>query len=77
MKKQELNRLANPIFIVSVVLLILNDFYLKATFGNIITGKLSDLAGLFAFPFFFKLLNTKTQKNAPYNHILSFRFVEE
>ncbi len=33
--------------LVSLCLLLLNDFYLKATYGNWITGKLSDFAGIF------------------------------
>ncbi|HEX6903801.1 MAG TPA: hypothetical protein VF789_29090 [Thermoanaerobaculia bacterium] len=37
----------------SVLLLLINDFVLKPQIGNALTGKLSDFAGLFAFPFFF------------------------
>ena len=40
-------------FLLSVVLLLLNDLYLKYEFHNTLTGKLSDFAGLFAFPYFF------------------------
>lgn len=43
-------------FITSILLLLINDFYLKANFPGIITGKLSDFMGLFAFPFFFSVL---------------------
>lgn len=45
--------LLSPLFLSSVAVLVLNDFYLKAQFGNFLTGKLSDFAGLFAFPLFF------------------------
>lgn len=45
--------LLSPLFLLSLFLLLLNDFYLKAQFGNFITGKLSDFAGLFVFPLFF------------------------
>jgi hypothetical protein len=38
--------------IASISVLLLNDFVLKAYFGNFITGKLSDLAGLFAAAIF-------------------------
>jgi hypothetical protein len=34
-------------FVVSLVVLLLNDLYLKAAFSNWVTGKLSDLAGVF------------------------------
>jgi hypothetical protein len=49
-------KLGNPLFIMAVVLLVLNDWYLKQTFHNGLTGKLSDLAGLFAFPFLLSVL---------------------
>jgi hypothetical protein len=44
-------KLGNPAFIAAVFILILNDWYLKQTFHNDLTGKMSDFAGLFAFPF--------------------------
>lgn len=37
-------------FIFALAILALNDFVLKQAFGNWITGKLSDFAGLFVFP---------------------------
>jgi hypothetical protein len=39
-------------FLLAVALLLLNDWALKAAFGNWLTGKLSDFAGLFAFSLF-------------------------
>ena len=49
-------------FLLAVGILLLNDFVLKATFHNAITGKLSDVAGLFAFPYFISLLFPKKVK---------------
>ena len=46
------NQLLSPIFVSSVIVLIINDFFLKIYFPGFITGKLSDFAGLFAFAFF-------------------------
>jgi hypothetical protein len=43
-------------------LLLLNDFYLKYEFSNFLTGKLSDLAGLFLFPYFLSSLRVKGTK---------------
>jgi hypothetical protein len=43
-------------FIVCLVLLIVNDFYLKVAFHNVVTGKLSDICGLFIFPVFWSVL---------------------
>jgi hypothetical protein len=44
-------KLGHPAFILSVLMLIINDWYLKQNFHNEITGKLSDFAGLFSLPF--------------------------
>lgn len=49
-------KLGNPFFITAVLVLILNDWYLKASFHNALTGKLSDFAGLFAFAYFLSAL---------------------
>lgn len=48
--------LASPAFVAAVLLLLINDFVLKPRIGNALTGKLSDFAGLFAFPFFWSAL---------------------
>lgn len=63
-----INRLQNPLFIISVLLLLLNDFFLKQYYGNTFTGKLSDFTGLFALPFFLSCLLPKYSK---YIHILT------
>jgi hypothetical protein len=44
------------LFLISVGLLLVNDFFLKYQFHNYLTGKLSDFVGLFAFPYFVSLL---------------------
>ena len=46
----------NPVFLTALSLLILNDWYLKPVFHNQVTGKLSDFAGLLAFPFFLSIV---------------------
>ncbi|MGD9101443.1 MAG: sialidase family protein, partial [Anaerolineae bacterium] len=43
--------LKHPLTLASIGLLLLNDHVLKATAPSPLTGKLSDLAGLFFFPF--------------------------
>lgn len=55
-------------FLLAVGILLLNDFVLKETFHNTITGKLSDVAGLFAFPYFISLVFPKKVK---LNYIVS------
>jgi hypothetical protein len=46
----------NWIFITGLLVLALNDHYLKWTFGNWFTGKISDFAGLLIFPMFLQFL---------------------
>lgn len=46
------NYLLNSLFIVALGLLVLNDFWLKGTFHNALTGKLSDVAGITVFVLF-------------------------
>jgi len=42
-------------FLAGLSVLLVNDFVLKQIFHNWLTGKLSDLAGLFIFPMFLVL----------------------
>lgn len=56
------NQLLHPLFIICLLTLILNDFYLKSFYSNDITGKLSDFAGLIVFPVFVNFLFPKTKK---------------
>ncbi len=46
---QRFVELVAPLFLLSLALLLLNDFWWKQAFHNSFTGKLSDFAGLFAF----------------------------
>jgi MFS family permease len=43
--------LGHPLSLGAIVLLLLNDHFLKGAFPSVLTGKLSDFAGLFFFPF--------------------------
>ncbi|MFK7924537.1 MAG: hypothetical protein AB8H47_21450 [Bacteroidia bacterium] len=65
---KEIHKVGHPVFILSLTLLILNDWFFKTAFHNEITGKLSDFAGLFAFPFLISLLLPKHKKSI---HILT------
>lgn len=44
--------LVSPAFLLGLLILLANDFFFKYQFHNILTGKLSDIAGLFIFPLF-------------------------
>ncbi len=64
-------KLGSPAFIIAVLILVLNDWYFKQTFHNGLTGKLSDFAGLFAFPF---LLSALFPRKATDIYIFTFFF---
>lgn len=74
MKNPRLDLLAKPLFIFTLGLLLLNDFYLKYEFSNFFTGKLSDFAGLFIFPYFFSVFGLKWRKFIYYATALLFIF---
>ncbi|MFH6949540.1 hypothetical protein ACHRV6_13680 [Flavobacterium sp. FlaQc-51] len=59
---KKLNRLAHPVFLVSLLILLLNDLIFKTVFHNYLTGKLSDFVGLLVFPFFWSVLFPKRIK---------------
>ncbi|MDI9917510.1 hypothetical protein [Rhodococcus sp. IEGM 1379] len=42
--------LLRPLVLISVAVVLINDHVLKDAFGNALTGKLSDIAGVFLFP---------------------------
>lgn len=54
--KERLKSINNIPFLVCLGLLLLNDFYLKTTYHNWLTGKLSDFCGLFIFVLFWTAL---------------------
>ncbi|MFK7937171.1 MAG: hypothetical protein AB8G22_26890 [Saprospiraceae bacterium] len=56
-------------FILALTLLLLNDFYWKATYANFWTGKISDFAGLFVFILFWSTLFPKRKTTV---YFLSF-----
>ncbi|NDV65299.1 hypothetical protein [Bacteroides sp. 224] len=60
MRNKEL--ILNPYFIIGLSLLLINDFYLKQAFGNFLTGKLSDFAGLLIFPLFIATVAPRFKK---------------
>lgn len=56
------NLIFHPVFIVSLLILLLNDLYLKQAFSNGLTGKLSDFAGLIVFPIFIASIFPSSKK---------------
>lgn len=54
--------LIRPLFLISIIILLTNDLYLKYEYHNFLTGKLSDFAGLFAFPLFLSYFYPKSSK---------------
>lgn len=47
------------LFAASLLILVGNDWFAKQAFHNALTGKLSDVAGLFALPFLFSMLRPR------------------
>lgn len=70
--KKNLNIFWSGGFIAGLVLLILNDHVFKSIFNNWITGKLSDIAGLFIFPIFFVVFLPKFRKHIYWFTALGF-----
>lgn len=62
MKSSKGSLLLHPFFLASVLLLLLNDFYFKYAYHNLLTGKLSDIAGVTAFALFLTSLFPKKKK---------------
>lgn len=56
---RDLKILTTSWFLTGLTLLLLNDFVFKGLYGNWLTGKLSDFAGLFIFPLFWTALLTR------------------
>src|SRR5947207_2173262 len=61
---RNIHLLFNWIFIFGLVLLVLNDHYLKWQFHNWLTGKISDFAGLLILPMFLLFLIPNLAKTA-------------
>jgi hypothetical protein len=66
--------LTSPGFVLSLFLLLINDFYLKATLSNGFTGKLSDFAGLFAFTLFWIAMFPRFRRGICLDLFLGFTF---
>jgi hypothetical protein len=62
----------NYAFIISLVLLALNDHVFKGLYGNVVTGKLSDVAGLVVLPLFLAWFFPKLKNSAVAFGILLF-----
>lgn len=54
--------LSSRLFILGLILLLSNDFIFKPLFHNYLTGKISDFAGLFIFPYFFSVFFIRKAK---------------
>lgn len=66
--------LLSPIYLAAVALLLLNDFVLKQTMPGLVTGKLSDFTGLFAFAVFWSVVFPRWIKPVHLTVALAFAF---
>ncbi|RYZ57808.1 MAG: hypothetical protein EOP07_08895 [Proteobacteria bacterium] len=74
-------RIRHPVILLSLVLLIVNDHFLKGSAASgLVTGKLSDFAGLFFFPFFaadcFRISNQRVFDGISIGTGLAFVFLK-
>ncbi len=60
--KTSLHCFKNPFTVISILILLLNDHLFKSLYPSLITGKLSNFAGLFFFPFLLTLILSVLQK---------------
>lgn len=72
MKKRNPNIFSSISFILGLLILILNDFFLKQSFPSTITGKLSDFSGLFIFPMFLTFLFPNNKRTVYISTFLAF-----
>jgi hypothetical protein len=66
--------LTSPGFVISLSLLLINDFYLKPAINSPLTGKLSDFAGLFAFTLFWISMFPRFRRGICLTILLGFTF---
>lgn len=66
--------LFNCIFLSALVVLVANDHYWKATYGNALTGKLSDFAGLILLPLCLAYVFPRLKERAVLGSALFFLF---
>lgn len=57
LKRQDLEVLSQPVFLVALLALVVNDLHLKMHYPSWLTGKLSDFAGLYVFAQFIAALS--------------------
>jgi len=72
--QKELKQLTTLPFLICLSLLLLNDFFLKTIFHNYLTGKLSDVCGLFIFPIFWSVFFPKHKAQVFFATALLFSF---
>lgn len=63
MRQLKLRLLTDKLFLLGLIILLTNDFIFKYEVGGLITGKLSDISGLFIFPFFWSVLFERHRLN--------------
>jgi len=68
------NYITNPIFILSLIALLLNDLYLKEVYHNWGTGKLSDISGIIVLAFFLTAIRSHLKKHLFIGTAILFAF---
>lgn len=66
--------ITNLVFLLSIFLLFLNDHFFKFQFSNLLTGKLSDICGIIAFPLLLTYIFPKLKEHSIYLTAFIFAF---
>ena len=74
MKIQHKYYLLNYVFVLGLTILLINDHILKNLYGNWLTGKLSDFAGVLILPIFLKAVFAISNRQAILTTLLFFLF---
>ncbi|TPD73587.1 hypothetical protein [Flavobacterium microcysteis] len=68
------NLILNYIFIIGILILFINDQFLKFAYPGLITGKLSDVCGIIIFPLLLTYIFPKLRENSVWIAMLIFAY---
>lgn len=68
------NLILNYIFIIGILILFINDQFLKFAYPGLITGKLSDVCGIIIFPLLLTYIFPKLRENSVWVAMLIFAY---
>jgi len=73
-EKRNKDLIQNPVFIIGILMLFVNDQILKFQFPSFLTGKLSDVLGIVTFPLLLTFIFPKLKENSVFFAYIIFAF---